>query len=559
MTSLGDDVLGSALTVTAHLDVTGALNELLGSATELTGARYGALSVLNSSGSTGTFLHVGIPGDVAGALAHPIGTGVLGAIPEHGALVLEDLTQHPDFGGFPEGHPPMGSFLGTAVRAGGRIFGRLYLTEKPGGFTDADVVIVEALARAAGVAVANALTYSDARTRERWGVVAQDVATALLEGSDEEAALDLIASRVLEAAEADTVILILPSVGNNWVAEIVKGERVESLLGLRFPTNGRAQRAIRERTGLIVDSFTRTRHIRVPELASYGPALYAPMVLGSKAEGVLLLLRNQGREEFTPLELEIAQQVAAQAVLALQAAGARHAGDVATLVEERGRIARDLHDLAIQHLFATGMQLSLARERVIDATGEAVPGVVDVIDAAVEAVDESVRQIRSIVHRLRESGRELLLVERLRQETSRARTALGFAPSLIVEMDGEVVSDAFLRSPAAEAVQTRIDPDVADDIVAVAREGLSNAARHASASSVTVRMQVVSTDADGLVTIEVSDDGGGMPAGRSRSSGLANLAQRARRHGGTFLISGPRSGVGTILRWQAPMDSRRST
>jgi signal transduction histidine kinase len=549
MTSLGDDVLGSALTVTAHLDVTGALNELLRSATELTGARYAALSVLNSAGNTGTFLHVGIPGDVAGALAHPIGTGVLGAIPEHGSLVLEDLTQHPDFGGFPEGHPPMGSFLGTAVRAGGRIFGRLYLTEKPGGFTDADVVIVEALARAAGVAVANALTYSDARTRERWGVVAQDVATALLEGSDEEAALDLIASRVLEAAEADTVILILPSVGNNWVAEIVKGERAESLLGLRFPTNGRAQRAIRDRTGLIVDSFTRTRHIKVPELASYGPALYAPMILGSRAEGVLLLLRNQGREEFTPLELEIA----------LQAAGARHAGDVATLVEERGRIARDLHDLAIQHLFATGMQLSLARERVTDASGAAVPGVVDVIDDAVEAVDESVRQIRSIVHRLRESGRELLLVERLRQETSRARTSLGFAPSLIVEMDGEVVSDAFLRSPAAEAVQTRIDPDVADDIVAVAREGLSNAARHASASSVTVRMQVVSTDADGLVTIEVSDDGGGMPAGRSRSSGLANLAQRARRHGGTFLISGPRSGVGTILRWQAPMDSRRST
>ncbi|MGC5626644.1 GAF domain-containing protein [Georgenia sp. Z1344] len=573
MHELDDDVLGSALTLTSHLDVRGALDGLVASAAALTGARYAALGVLDSNGETQTFIQVGMSEEDMRVLGHPpSGTGVLGAIPPDGALLLDDLTEHPDFGGFPPGHPPMHSFLGVPVRAGGRVYGRLYLAEKEDGpFTQADVTTAITLARATGVAVANATTYGASQTRARWTAVANEITTALLEGTDEEETLELVASRLLDVAEADTVILVLPSVGDTWVAEIVRGDRSGELLGLVFPPDGRARTVIRERSGLIVDSLTRSRTVRVPELASYGPALYAPMLLGGEAEGVLLLLRHRGRPEFTELELEIAQQVASQAVFALQIAGARHVEDVATMVEERARIARDLHDLAIQQLFATGMQLTQARARAEDleqgragaaGTGgtEDEPagtlGLTALIDAAVDAVDSSVRQIRSIVHNLREPEQGVLLVERLRREASIARTTLGFAPSLLVEVDGTLVSDADLGGPMSDVIRQRVDPDVADDIVAVVREGVSNAARHAGASSVSVRLRIRGSGPTGSVLLEVVDDGRGIDPARTRSSGLGNLAQRARRHRGTFSVGRTETGRGTLLQWQVPTGGR---
>ncbi|MGC5615824.1 GAF domain-containing protein [Georgenia sp. Z1491] len=582
MHELDDEVLGTALTLTGHLEVRGALDGLVASAAALTGARYAALGVLDSNGETQTFIQVGMSEQEMRALGHPpSGTGVLGAIPAHGALVLDDLTEHPDFGGFPPGHPPMHSFLGVPVRAGGRLYGRLYLAEKEGGhFTPADVTTAITLARATGVAVANATTYGAAQTRARWTAVANEITTALLEGSDEDEALELVATRLLEVAEADTVILVLPSVGDTWVAEIVRGDRAGELLGVVFPSEGRAQTVIRERSGLIVDSLTRSRTMRVPELASFGPALYAPMLLSGEAEGVLLLLRHHGRPEFTELELEIAQQVASQAVLALQIAGARHVEDVATMVEERARISRDLHDLAIQQLFATGMQLTQARARAEDlenrgvgrsgtASGsgaahgsgpaDASTGareLTELIDSAVDAVDSSVRQIRSIVHNLREPDQAVLLAERLRREASLARTTLGFAPSLLVEVDGRLLADDDLGGPMSDTLRERVDPDVADDVVAVVREGVSNAARHAGASSVSVHLRVRGSGPAGTVLVEVIDDGRGIPADRTRSSGLGNLAQRARRHGGTFSVGRTETGRGTLLQWQVPTARR---
>src|SRR5690606_3409056 len=98
----------------------------------------------------------------------PHAVGVLGAIPSHGTLRLDDLTHHPAFKGFPANHPPMGPFLGTAVRVRDRVFGYLYLSEKPGGFTDEDDEIVLTLAAAAAVAIQNAQLYAASERREHW-------------------------------------------------------------------------------------------------------------------------------------------------------------------------------------------------------------------------------------------------------------------------------------------------------------------------------------------------------------------------------------------------------
>ncbi|MDO5494363.1 MAG: GAF domain-containing protein [bacterium] len=546
-----DQLLRAALELTSQLDLPDVLQDFVDVAARLTGARYSALGVLDNAGTTVVFVQHGVDSATVAKLGHPPrGHGVLGAIPVGGHLLLEDLTTHPAFGGWPEGHPDMRSFLGIPLRINEQVFGRLYLADKEGGFTDADVEDVTLLATAAGVAVANARIYAQARNRERWMRVSQAITTTLLEGTEEEEALQMIAQQVREVSDSDACLIVLPSVGDSWACEIADGGRADELIGVEFPANGRALTVLREGVGVIVDSLSKARPMRVPQLKSFGPAMYAPMMVRGTGLGVIILLREVGRPEFDPADLTMAEGLAMQAALALELAAARHSEDLSNLLGERQRIGRDLHDLAIQQLFATGMQLDGARQKV---AGEGREDLTHLLEDALTSVDESVRQIRAIVQSLREPDEAVVLVERLRRETSIGRTALGFAPSLVISVDGVVVDDAAVESDLLDAVDSRVDADIADDVVAVVREGLSNAARHARASSVQVRISVRGAGPLGMVSIEVEDDGLGVPADPSRRSGLDNLAARARRHHGTFSLTRTPAGHGSILDWQVPL------
>ena len=143
------------------------------------------------------------------------------------------------------------------------------------------------------------------------------------------------------------------------------------------------------------------------------------------------------------------------------------------------------------------------------------------------------------------------IVERLRREASLARTGLGFAPSFVVMLDGESVPDG--NYIEADQIDARIGPDLTDDVVAVVREGLANAARHAQASSVAVRVIVKGQGPTGTVIVEVEDDGVGLPAMRARRSGTGNLAARARQHGGTFTLGASPAGRGALLTFEVPL------
>ncbi|WP_250506652.1 GAF domain-containing sensor histidine kinase [Bowdeniella massiliensis] len=542
---------GAALDLAATLETPELLQRFVDLAAELSGARYAALGVLAADGTTVQFVHHGMSEQDARALGHPpAGTGVLGAIPADGALVLDDLTTHPDFGGFPEHHPPMRTFLGVPVTIRSQVFGRLYLAEKPGGFTDHDVSQIQSLAAAAAVAVENSRLYGHAWARQRWIQVSQEITTTLLEGTEEEEALEMIADRVREVSGADTSCIVLPSLGQSWACEISNGYRARDLLGTVFPPDGRALTVLADGTGLIVDSLQRASSVKVEALLHFGSALYAPMIVRGARMGVLILLRKPGRPPFEGADLLMAESVAQQAALALELASARHAQDLANLGDERARIGRDLHDLAIQQLFATGMQLESAREQARDA-GRA--DLVEILEYSLSSVDESVRQIRSIVHRLREPDEALIIVERLRREASLGRTALGYAPSLVISVDGVDVDDSADDGELVDQLDARVDPDIADDVVAVVREGLSNAARHARAHSVQVQVAVKGRGPTGRIEIQVEDDGLGLDPHSSRRSGLDNLAARARRHGGTFSLGRPERGRGTLLSWQAPL------
>lgn len=549
------ELLQAALNLASSLDLPSVLQRFVAASTDLTGARYGAINVLDARGRSTTFVHTGMDERLAAMLGRgPHAVGVLGAIPTRGTLRLEDLMEHPSFRGFPANHPPMGSFLGTAVRVRDRVYGYLYLSEKEGGFTDDDDEVVLTLGAAAAVAIQNAQMYADAEHREHWLQAGQKITTMLLSGAEEEEVLAEIASSSREVARADTAALVLPGIGDTWVMEIVDGVGADELVGTVMPPDGRARTVLRDGNGLVVDSLSRSRAMRVDALRQFGPAMYAPMQADGRGVGVLVLLRRVGSTPFEPTDLATAEAYANQAALALVLAEARHAQDVAALLDERERIARDLHDLAIQQLFATGMQLETVRRRA--ARGVDPAELAGIVEEALDNVDSTVKQIRSIVHALRDPDAAAPLAERLRREASLARTGLGFAPSLLITVDGRVLDSADSLDGDAASLDERVGDDLSDDVVAVVREGLANAARHARASSVAVRVELHGEAPTGRVVVEVEDDGAGLPPERERRSGTDNLAARSRRHGGTFALGAGTDG-GTLLTWQATLPGRR--
>lgn len=544
------DLLDAVLSVASGLELPGVLERFVRVSVELTGARYGAINVLDSRGESSTFVQTGVPAATAAMMGHPPhAQGVLSKIPVHGVLRLDDLTQHPAFRGWPAEHPPMGSFLGASVRVRDQVYGYLYLSEKDGGFTDKDATTVIALAATAGVAVSNAQLYADAARREHWLRAGRDITTMLLSGADEEEALAHIAATAREVADADTAALALPGVGGELLIELADGHLASELIGAQLSPGGPTWEVMQEGTGLLIGSLAGSRRITVPTMRSFGSALFAPLQTSGRGVGVLILLRKVGTQEFEQQDLTTAESFASQAALAFVLAQARHAQDMAALLDERERIARDLHDLAIQQLFATGMQLETVRRR--SARGVDPAELTGIVEEALDNVDASVRQIRQIVYALKDPDAATGIVERLRREASLARTGLGFAPSLVVSLDDQPVADGDYI--VADLVDERLGPDRSDDVVAVVREGLANAARHAHASSVSVRVSVHGIGPTGFVLVEVEDDGAGLPAVRDRRSGTGNLAARARQHGGTFSLGASPAGSGTLLSWEVPL------
>ncbi len=537
-------LLDAVVAVADGLELEPTLHRIVRAAADLTAAPFAALGVLGDDGLHRAFVHTGIDEATARRIGHlPRGHGVLGHITRLGRAVrVEDLHQHPASVGFPPGHPPMDSFLGVPVGIGDRVVGNLYLAGKPGGFTADDEDVVVALAAAAAVAVDNAGLFEDGRRRQAWLTASQEVTLATLSGAEEDEALILIARRAREVAHAQVAALVLPGLDGQWVLEIAEGEDgadVADLVGIVMPAHGRAVSVVRSGQGMVVDDLGASPTMVVPQLHRFGAALYAPLVADQDHLGVLVLLRPDSETPFTAADLATAETFASQAALALQLAEARRRAEAAELLEERARIARDLHDLVIQELFALGMRLSRLRPEVGAAATE--------IDRSLESVDRVVSQLRDTIRALRDPREPSGVMTRLRAEVTRARDGLGFTPQLaFVTPHGRTEpSDADLQ----------VAPEIGDDMVAVVREGLSNAARHARAHAVEVRVEWSA----GSVVVAVRDDGVGLPPHPERRSGLANLGERARRHGGSFRIGTPVSGEGqpvpqgTELLWQVPL------
>ncbi|HSR84906.1 MAG TPA: GAF domain-containing protein [Streptosporangiaceae bacterium] len=524
----------AVVAVGSNLDIEVVLRGIVEAAVTLVDARYGAMGVIGEGDRLAEFIPVGLTEEEIGRIHRwPEGRGLLGAlIRDPKAVRVSDLGAHALSSGFPAGHPAMTSFLGVPIRIRDEVYGNLYLTEKRDGgqFDEEDEAILVALAAAAGVAIENARLYDEARRRQRWLTASAEVTRSLLSGADVSAALELITSKSLEMSGADLVALALPTADKTrFRIEHAAGVGADEALGLVLPMTGSASGLVLASGDfLVVDDFSHDERVApaAREHLHLGPAILFPLGASGNVHGVLTAGRHPGAMPLAPAAADMLVTFASQAGIALELAEHRRQAERVAVFEDRDRIARDLHDLVIQRLYATGMSLQGTMPMVSS------PDAAQRVSSAVDALDETIREIRSSIFALqtRHEAKPPGLRARILQVADEATPALGFPPT--IQLDGRLDDD--------------VPDDVAEQVLGVLREALSNAARHAAARSVAVQVRAAAE-----LSLRVRDNGAGMPV-TARRSGLANLEQRASKLGGSFRIDSA-AGRGTELDWRVPL------
>jgi signal transduction histidine kinase len=526
-------LLEAVVAVGSRLDLEIVLRRIVEAAIGLVNAKYGALGVIGDSGKLAEFIPVGLGEDEITAIHHwPEGRGLLGAlITDPVPVRLADLSADPRSSGFPEGHPPMRSFLGVPVRIRDEVFGNLYLTEKQDGgqFDEEDETVVTALAAAAGVAIENARLYEEARRRQRWLQAIDEVTRRLLSGADPGDVLDLVIQQVLEMSGADLAVLALPEAEHHQlVVRHAAGADAARARGLALPDTSLSAEVLATGEPVTLAEFSRDERVAqvAREQMTLGPAVIFPLGAAGNVRGVLTVGRHPGSMPLPQATVEMVGSFAAQAAVVLELADARRDAEQVTVLRDRERIARDLHDLVIQRLYATGMSLQGAMPLINR------PEVADRVSRAVDALDDTIGDIRSAIFALqtRHDVKQASLREKILQVVDEMTGPLGFAPSLSLTGD----------------LSERVPDDSAGHMLGALRESLSNAARHAGASRIDVAVEVGSD-----LVLVVRDNGIGL-RDVTRRSGLANLAERAEQLGGTLKV-GPADGSGTELHWQVPL------
>jgi signal transduction histidine kinase len=511
-------LLDAVTALSSDLDLHGVLTRIVESASALTGARYAALGVLGPGDSLAEFVTTGVSDEVRTRIGPPPhGRGILGLlITDPRPLRLHDLGEHPASYGFPKGHPPMTSFLGVPVLIRGTVFGNLYLTEKADGldFTETDERLVVALAQAAGLVIENARAYGLSERRRRWLEAVAGLTDALQPPVDDDRALEQIATTARRLSGARAVVVT--SADDDPVVRAVASDAPDRVATLESAT------VALERTGVA----TLADPVEVPLGGATDPvAAVLPLRTRLADGGILVAVFDGEQQRLRDLDdRELLVSFADHAALALDRARAVADREDHAVIQDRERIARDLHDVVIQRLFATGMQLRAAALR----GGEDLP---ERVEQSVADLDATIRDVRATIFGLQHDGTASARHEVRTLAQAYAET-LGYAP--VVRTVGPV--------------DTVIDESLRNQLMPVLREALSNVAQHARATRVEIELLV---DGDQL-QLSVLDDGVGLgPV--TQHSGLRNALERAQALGGTLELN-PRLPHGLMFRWRVPLD-----
>lgn len=534
-------LLEAMCSVGAGLGQHSTLERICETAAELAGARYAAIGVVDEEGEgLSDFVTYGADDDAARRIGcGPDGqSGLLGALIRNPEPVrLTDTTTDPRAAGFPPGHPLMRTFLGVPIRVRDEPLGNFYLAEKAGGgeFDDSDLRLLRVLATEAGVAIGNARLYEAARQRERWIDGSVAVTTALLSGGDADDALSVVAEQARRLSDSAMGAVMLRARNGGMEIVAVSADHPLVRVGSLVPSESPATATLLAGGTVFVDDAATDPRLVTGLADDFGPVMLLPLRTDGRVLGALMMPRAPGARPFSRRERTLATQFASQAALALMMAEAQRDRERLAVLEDRDRIARDLHDLVIQRLFATGMTLERAQR------GKVVPEVHQGIDKAVAELDVTIREIRTAIFALQQGPAEAPpgMRTRVLREINMAALPLGFRPAH--RFVGPVDSIGELAGK---------------NMIAALREALSNAFRHAHATRVEVVIDCTVRLPDGrrAVRLSVADDGVGIPDG-GRRSGLRNLRRRAESLGGSStcergLGEGER---GTTVVWEVPL------
>lgn len=514
-----DALLEAGLALSSELTLQVVLSRIVALACALTSARYGALGVLGRNGTISQFVTHGVSESRRAKIGDPpVGRGLLGVLlADPRPLRISDIGADPRSVGFPAHHPPMRSFLGVPVLAHGRLFGNLYLTEKEGAatFTESDQRDLKVLAGQAGVAIANAALYGQAMSRQRWLESSQDINRAILEGRPLPEVLRMAARWAQDLLAADGALIALVENGTRDRLVVRAAVGVEAA-GQLLEEEG-AQRALRTSGPVSAPAAPRSG---VP-----APAVFARVGGPQAPLGVVGVFGRPAG--LSPEEASALQGVAAQVAVALQYEHAERERRRLALLDERERIARELHDGVIQSLFAVGMGLQ--------AVAVNHPEVGFRVERAVDELDQVIGDLRNYIFGLLPG----VLGTRALAEALR---------HLARELEGRctIVATVEIEEDAARRLAPR-----AEDVVQLTREALSNVSRHSGASECRIRLAARGDRA----ILTVDDDGVGFPAPGSRPTGhgIRNMRARVRRLGGVMSVRS-RPGRGATLRMAIPID-----
>jgi len=523
-------LLDAVIAMSSELDLSAMLERITRSACELTGASYGALGVLSPDGDLQDLITYGhqqeptlqVVGKSRGRRARldveddgePASTTRPRGITAPEPLLLV-TPRTPDGGGnhaLRTGDPGKRKFIEVPLRIDNRDFGHLLLSEKVGGaeFTSHDEQLVVALARAAGAQIDKVRELELSEQRRRWLEASAELSRALTPPLDHLVALERM---------CETALPLMRAIG------VGAGTRIEHGLvsGVASaPGHEEQVQAVTEKVPLLIDR----RIVEPLDLEVDGLyVVVAPVRSSLAGRGALLAIYDNAGAAHDEHERELFFGFAGQAALALDRLRAVEDRADLAVITDRDRIARDLHDVVIQRLFAIGLQLeTLGRnpQRVEDLPKR--------LSEQVDALDQTIKDVRGSIFDLSNHDASSLRAQ-VREVVREYAGVMDFTPEIKI----------------TGPVDTAVPDSVRNHLLPVLREAVSNLARHAQAHSAQIEL----TLQDDEIKLVVRDDGGGVPD-EAEESGLKNARCRAVQLGGQLEI-GPRSPSGTELVWQVPL------